>query len=68
MRTEFTCLCCEGQYVRPDHNCPAGNLCRNGRHYDFCHRCGGKKGLIILNFEKQFQKLLPRLRLEGGST
>ncbi len=47
MRTEFTCLCCEGVDVKGNHACPLGTmdgsvlrmLCVGGKHRDFCTQC-----------------------------
>lgn len=70
MRTEITCLCCEGQDVKDDHVCAVGSfrgkvltpLCLHG-HRDFCRMC---RKLLNRNFEGQFRLLpKPRIRVEG---
>lgn len=71
MKTEITCLCCEGQDVKANHQCAIGStrgkllrpLCQ-GVHRDFCQMC---EKLLNKHFAKMLApKPKPRLRLEDN--
>ena len=59
MQIQFTCLECLGQHVKDKHICPVGSLCARDEHFDFCRHC---KGLMMENFEKQFQPVQPETK------
>lgn len=55
METYFTCLCCEAEYFKEDHDCKSGKFCnkRSDKHRDFCPRC---HHLLVQNFEDQLRR------------
>ena len=64
MRVEYTCLCCEGQHIAPNHSCLGGAcvlLDHGVKHFDWCIACRKSQ---MQSFEAQFvRKLLPKARL-----
>jgi len=52
--TQVKCLECGQLFLKPDHICPVGNLCKDG-HRDWCRRC--RKAII-----KKFERLVASLR------
>lgn len=64
MAVEYTCLECGSQFRKTGHYCPVGeDLCREGRHYDWCHRCKKK----IARVQKwNFQPISGMRDSEGG--
>ena len=72
MDTYYTCLCCQGNYFKENHDCKSGQFCtkRSTTHFDFCPLC---HKLMNAYFEAQMKRKelpAPKLRIEedhGGT-